>query len=43
MEDKHAALSEMDKSNIERELQSLGSSKEVEDDLARLKRDLGMA
>ncbi|GIW36333.1 MAG: phage shock protein A [Meiothermus sp.] len=43
MEDKHAALSEMDKNNIEKELESLGSSKEVEDDLARLKRELGMA
>ncbi len=43
IEDKHAALSEMDKNNIEKELDSLGSSKEVEDDLARLKRDLGMA
>jgi len=43
MEDKHMALSEMDKSNIEKELEGLGSSKEVEDDLARLKRDLGMA
>lgn len=43
MEDKHMALLEMDKSNIEKELEGLGSSKEVEDDLARLKRDLGMA
>lgn len=43
MEDKHAALSEMDKNNIEKELDNLGSSKEVEDDLARLKRELGMA
>jgi phage shock protein A len=43
MEDKHAALSEMDKNDIEKELESLRSSREVEDDLARLKRDLGMA
>lgn len=43
MEDKHAALSEMDKDDIEKELESLRSSKEVDDDLARLKRDLGMA
>lgn len=43
MEDKHAALSEMDKSDIDKELDSLGGSQEVEDDLARLKRDLGMS
>lgn len=43
MEDKHAALSEMDKSDIDKELDNLGGSQEVEDDLARLKRDLGMA
>ncbi|RIH87699.1 Phage shock protein A [Meiothermus luteus] len=43
MEDKHAALSEMDKSEIEKELERLGSNREVEEDLARLKRELGIA
>lgn len=43
MEDKHAALSELDKNDIEKELESLSNSREIEDDLARLKRELGMA
>ncbi|MCS7058166.1 MAG: PspA/IM30 family protein [Meiothermus sp.] len=43
MEDKHAALLEMDKSEIERELERLGSNRQVEEDLARLKRELGIA
>lgn len=43
MEDKYAALSEMDKSNIEKELDNLGGTQQVEDDLARLKKDLGMS
>ncbi|WP_027883522.1 PspA/IM30 family protein [Meiothermus rufus] len=43
LEDKHAALSELDKSDIEKELQNLGSNQAIEDDLARLKRELGLA
>lgn len=42
MEDKHAALSEMDKSDIDHELEALSTDKGVEDDLAALKQKLGM-
>lgn len=42
MEDRHQAMAEMDKSDIEKELAELGGDKAVEDDLARLKRELGM-
>lgn len=42
MEDKHAALSDMDKSDIDKELESLSSDKGVDDDLARLKREMGI-
>jgi phage shock protein A len=42
MEDKHAALSEMDKNDIDRELEDLSTDKGVEDDLAALKQKLGM-
>lgn len=42
MEDKHQALSEMDKSDIEKELAGLSGDKTVDDDLARLKKELGM-
>ena len=43
MEDKHAALLELDRNDVERALESLGSDREVEEELARLKRELGMA
>jgi phage shock protein A len=43
MEDKHAALSEMDKSDIDKQLEALGSDKAVDEDLARLKKQLGMS
>jgi phage shock protein A len=43
MEDRHQAMAEMDKSDIEKELADLGGDKAVEDDLARLKRELGMS
>jgi phage shock protein A len=42
MEDKHAALSEMDKDDIDRQLEALNIDKGVDDDLARLKKQLGM-
>lgn len=42
MEDKHHAMAEMDRNDIEKELEDLGTDKAVDDDLARLKRDLGM-
>ena len=42
MEDKHAALSEMDKDDIDKQLESLNIDKGVDDDLARLKKQLGM-
>ncbi|MDX2004563.1 MAG: PspA/IM30 family protein [Meiothermus sp.] len=42
MEDKHAALSDMDKNDIDKELDSLSTDKGVEDDLARLKREMGI-
>lgn len=42
MEDKHTALKEMDASDIDSELEALGQDKTVDDDLARLKRELGM-
>jgi phage shock protein A len=42
MEDRHQAMAEMDRSDIEKELAELGGDKAVEDDLARLKRELGM-
>jgi phage shock protein A len=35
-------MAEMDRSDIEKELAELGGDKAVEDDLARLKRELGM-
>lgn len=43
MEDRHQAMAEMDKSDIEKELAELGTDKAVEDDLIRLKRELGMS
>jgi len=43
MEDKHAALAQMDKSDIDKELESLTPDKNVEDDLARLKKQIGMS
>ncbi|WP_018467444.1 PspA/IM30 family protein [Calidithermus timidus] len=43
MEDRHQAMAEMDKSDIEKELAELGTDKAVEDDLTRLKRELGMS
>lgn len=43
MEDKHAAFSEMDKSDIDKQLEDLGSDKAVDEDLARLKKQLGMS
>lgn len=42
MEDKHAALSDMDKNDIDKELDSLSTDKGVDDDLARLKREMGI-
>jgi phage shock protein A len=42
MEDKHAALSEMDRSDIDKELDNLSSDQGVEDDLARLKKQMGV-
>ena len=42
MEDKHAAMAEMDKSDIDHELEALSTDKGVEDDLAALKQKLGM-
>lgn len=42
MEDKHAALSQMDKDDIETQLENLKPDSGVEDDLARLKKQLGM-
>jgi phage shock protein A len=42
MEDRYQAMAEMDRSDIEKELAELGGDKAVEDDLARLKRELGM-
>ena len=43
MEDRHQAMAEMDKSDIEKELAELGTDKAVEDDLIRLKRELDMS
>ncbi|PZA08146.1 MULTISPECIES: PspA/IM30 family protein [unclassified Meiothermus] len=43
MEDKHAALTEMDKSDIDKQLEELGSDKAVDEDLARLKKQLGIS
>ena len=42
MEDKHAALSDMDKNDIDKELDNLSADKGVDDDLARLKREMGI-
>lgn len=42
MEDKHAALSQMDKDDIQTQLDNLSPDKGVDDDLARLKKQLGM-
>ncbi|GEM87329.1 PspA/IM30 family protein [Meiothermus granaticius] len=42
MEDKHAALSQMDKDDIDKQLEALNLDKGVDDDLARLKKQLGM-
>jgi phage shock protein A len=42
MEDKHAAMAEMDKSDIDHELEALSTDKGVEDDLAALKQKLGI-
>ncbi len=43
MEDKHAAFTEMDKNDIDKQLQDLGTDKAVDEDLARLKKQLGMS
>jgi phage shock protein A len=43
MEDKHAALAQMDKSDIDKELDNLTPDRNVEDDLARLKKQMGMS
>jgi phage shock protein A len=42
MEDRYQAMAEIDRSDIDKELAELGGDKAVEDDLARLKRELGM-
>lgn len=43
MEDRHEALKELDGQDLEKELASLSSDKELEEELARLKRELGQA
>jgi phage shock protein A len=42
MEDRHKALSQLDHENVEQELASLGQDKAVEEDLAKLKQQLGL-
>jgi len=42
MEDKHAALADMDKDDVDKQLEALNTDKGVDDDLARLKKQLGM-
>lgn len=43
MEDRHEALKELDGQDLEKELASLSSDKELEEELARLKQELGQA
>jgi phage shock protein A len=43
MEDKHQALKEIDRTDIDEELKALGRDSAVDDDLARLKRELGVS
>ncbi len=42
MEDKHAALADMYKDDVDKQLEALNTDKGVDDDLARLKKQLGM-
>lgn len=41
MEDRHQALEALDQSDLEKEFQALSAEKEVEEELLRLKRELG--
>jgi phage shock protein A len=41
MEDRHEALKELDGQNLDKELSALSADKEVEEELLRLKRELG--
>lgn len=41
--DRHEALKELDGQNLEKEIASLSSDKELEEELARLKREMGQA
>jgi phage shock protein A len=43
MEDRHEALKELDGQDLDRELSALSADKEVEEELLRLKRELGQA
>jgi len=43
MEDRHQALETLDQADLEKEFQALSAEKEVEEDLLRLKRELGQA
>jgi phage shock protein A len=43
MEDRHEALKELDGQNLDKELSALSADKEVEEELLRLKRELGQA
>ena len=43
MEDRHQALEALDQADLEKEFQALSAEKEVEEDLLRLKRELGQA
>jgi phage shock protein A len=41
MEDRHEALKELDGQDLDKELSALSADKEVEEELLRLKRELG--
>jgi phage shock protein A len=43
MEDRHEALKELDGQNLDKELSALSADKEVEEELLRLKQELGQA
>jgi phage shock protein A len=43
MEDRHEALKELDSQDLDKELSALSTDKEVEEELLRLKRELGQA
>lgn len=41
MEDRHQALKELDSQDLEKELAALSAEKELEEELSRLKKELG--